>query len=108
MAHVLDAVLETTKALSHAPVKKIAPTETKLQAEAETRQAKDEAAQVQTEAEARPSVPTETEPAAPEEKTAEQITSEKIETYAPKAKSIDYIIHHASRKEISQEEMLEA
>jgi hypothetical protein len=53
-------------------------------------------------------VPTETEPAAPEEKTAEQITSEKIEAYAPKAKSIDYIIRHASGKEISQEEMLEA
>jgi hypothetical protein len=59
MANVLDAVLETTKALSPAPGKKIAPTETKSQAEAETRQA---------EAEARPSVPTEIEPAALEEK----------------------------------------
>jgi hypothetical protein len=29
MANVLDAVLETTKALSPAPVKKVAPTETK-------------------------------------------------------------------------------
>jgi hypothetical protein len=46
MAKVLDALLETTKALSPAPVKKIAPTETKSQAEAETRHAEAEAAQV--------------------------------------------------------------
>jgi hypothetical protein len=108
MANILDAVLETTKALSPAPVKKVARTETKSQAEAKTRQAKDEATQVQTEAEVGPSVPAETEPAAPEEKATEQITSEKIEASAPEAKSIDYIIRHASGKELSQEEMLEA
>jgi hypothetical protein len=55
-------------------------------------------------------VPTETEPAAPEEKMTEHIASEKIEAPAPEAsnKSTDYIIRHASGKEISQEEILEA
>jgi hypothetical protein len=73
MANVLDVVLETTKVLSPAPAKKITPTEAKSQAEAETRQAEAEAMQVQAEAEAGHSVPTETKPAAPEEKAAEQI-----------------------------------
>jgi hypothetical protein len=40
---------------------------------------------VKAEAEARPSVPTETEPATPEEKAAEQIAPEKIETPTPEA-----------------------
>jgi hypothetical protein len=55
-------------------------------------------------------VPTELEPADPKEKTTERIASEKIEAPAPEAsnKSIDYIIRHASGKELSQEEMLEA
>jgi hypothetical protein len=78
MANVLDVVLETTKALSPALAKKVVPTETKSQAETETKQAK--AAQVQAEAETGPSVPTETEPAALEEKATEQIASEKIKT----------------------------
>jgi hypothetical protein len=40
----------------------------------------------------------------------EQVASEKIKASAPEAsnKSIDYIIRHASGKELSQEEMLEA
>ena len=70
MANVPDAVLETAKALSHAPAKKVAPTKTKTQAEAETSQAEVETTQVQAEAEAGPSVPTETEPTAPEEKSS--------------------------------------
>jgi hypothetical protein len=73
MTNVLDVVLETTKVLSPAPAKKVTPTEAKSQAEAETRQAEAEAMQVQAEAEAGHSVPTETKPAAPEEKAAEQI-----------------------------------
>src|SRR5688572_25117309 len=66
--------------------------------------------QAQAEAEAGPSVPTETEPAAPEEKTIEQIAPEKIEAPAPEAsiKNVDYIIRHASRKKLSEEEILEA
>jgi hypothetical protein len=110
MANVLDVVLETTKALSPAPAKKVVRTEAKSQAEAETRQAETEATQAQADVEAGPSVPTEMEPADPEEKTIEQIASEKIKVSAPEAsnKSIDYIIRHASGKELSQEEMLEA
>jgi hypothetical protein len=110
MANILDAVLETTKALSPAPAKKVAPTETKSQVEAETRQAEAEAAQVQAEAEAGPSVPTDTEPVAPEEKAAEQIAPEVIENPAPEAliENVDYIIRHASGKKLSEEEVLEA
>jgi hypothetical protein len=109
MANVLDVMLETKKVLSTAATKKVAEA-TKTQAEAKTGQAKAEAAQVQTEAEAWPSVPTETEPAVPEEKTTKQIASEKIEAPAAEAsnKSTDYIIRHASGKELSQEEILEA
>jgi regulator of protease activity HflC (stomatin/prohibitin superfamily) len=70
MANVLDAVLETTKALSPAPVKKIVQAEAKSQAEVETGQAEAEAAQSQAEAEAGPSVPIETEPVVSEEKSA--------------------------------------
>jgi hypothetical protein len=92
MASVLDAVIETTKALSPAP-KKIA-----------------EAMKVQAKAEAGPSVPTETKPAALEDKTEGQIVPEKTEAPAPKAlnEDVDYIIQHASGKKLSQEEILEA
>jgi hypothetical protein len=81
MASVLDAVLETTKALSPAPTRKIA-----------------EAAKVQAKAEAGPSAPTETKAVAPEDK-ADQQTSE--QSMVEKAKSpvlkdlvedIDYIV----------------
>jgi hypothetical protein len=60
-------------------------------------------------------VPAETKPAefeenATEEKAREQISFEKVATPAPKAlkESIDYIICHASRKGLSQEEEREA
>jgi hypothetical protein len=55
-------------------------------------------------------VPIEMEPAAPEEKTTEQIAPEKIKAPAPEAsnKNADYIICHASGKELTQEEVLEA
>jgi uncharacterized membrane protein YqiK len=75
MANVLDAVLETTKALSPAPAKKIAQDEAKSQAKAETGQAETEATQAeaeaeatqtQAEAEAGPLVPIETEAVVPE------------------------------------------
>jgi hypothetical protein len=110
MANVPDAVLETAKALSHAPAKKVAPTKTKTQAEAETSQAEVETTQVQAEAEAGPSVPTKTEPTAPEEKATEQIAPEVIENPAPEAliENVDYIIRHASGKKLSEEEILEA
>jgi hypothetical protein len=80
MASVLDAVMETTKALSPAPKKIV------------------EATKVQAKAEAGPSVPTETEPVAPEDKIARQIVPEKTEAPAPGApnEDVDYIIRHAS------------
>jgi hypothetical protein len=92
MASVLDAVIETTKALSPAP-KKIA-----------------EAMKVQAEAKAGPSVPTETKFVAPEDKTAGHIVPEKTEAPASEApnEDVDYIIRHASGKKLSQEEILEA
>jgi hypothetical protein len=82
MTNVLDVVLETTKALSPAPAKKVAQTEAKSQAEAETGQVEAEATQAQANAKTGPSVPTEMEPADPKEKTTEQIASGKIEASA--------------------------
>jgi hypothetical protein len=93
MANVLDAVLESTKALSPAPTKKIAEA-VKTPAEAETRQAETEATQApqtRAEAEARPSASIAAKPATPEEKSAGHIAPE---TPAPEApiEIIDYII----------------
>jgi hypothetical protein len=103
MASMLDAVKETTKALTPTPTKEVA-----------------EAIKVQTKAEAGPSVPIKTKAAAPEDK-AEQQTSdtgmatgqdiiEKEKSPAPEApaKDVDYIFRHASGKELTNEEILEA
>jgi hypothetical protein len=103
MASVLDAVMETTKALSPAPTKKVV-----------------KAVKVQAGAEAGPSVPIETKPVAPEDK-AEQQTPETgrvagqdiiEEAKSPALKApvedVDYIIRHASGKKLSKEEILEA
>jgi hypothetical protein len=100
MTNVLDVVLETTKTLSLAPTRKVAEA-SKAQPEADSKQA---------EIEVGPSVPTEMERVDPKKKSTERIASEKIEAPGPEAsnKSIDYIIHHASGKVLSQEEMLEA
>jgi hypothetical protein len=93
MASMLDAVLETTKALSPAPTKKIA-----------------EVAKVQAEAEAGPSAPIETKAVAPEDKADQQTSdtgmeagqdmAEKAKSPVPKAlvEDIDYIVRHASGK----------
>jgi hypothetical protein len=87
MANVLDAVLETTKALSPSPAKKIVQAKAKLQTEAKTRQTEAKATESQAEAKAGPSMPIETEPAVSEEKLVEQI---------------------APGKKLSKEEILEA
>jgi hypothetical protein len=118
MVNVLDVVLETAKTLSSTPSRKLAEA-SKARPEAETKQAEVkagtkqtevEAVVIQSETEAGPSKPTETEPAEIEEKATEQIASEKVITPAPEAskESIDYIIRHASRKGLSQEEKREA
>jgi hypothetical protein len=103
MASVLDAVMETTKALSPTPTKKIV-----------------EAVKIQAEAEAGPSVPIEMKAAAPEDKTEQQTSDtsmaagqdvmEKAKTLALEAlaENVDYIIRHASKKKLSEEEILEA
>jgi hypothetical protein len=79
MANMLDAVLETTKALSPTPTKKIV--------EAAKAQAEAESTKTQAEVEAGPPAPIAVKPAVPEEKTAGQIAPEKIETPAPEAPS---------------------
>jgi hypothetical protein len=103
MVSVLDAVMETTKTLTPAPIKKVA-----------------EVAKVQAEAEAGPSMPIETKAVAPEDK-AEQQTPDTVmaagQDMIEKAKSpaleaptedVEYIIRHALEKTLSKEEILEA
>jgi hypothetical protein len=103
MASVLDAVMETTKALSPAPTKKVV-----------------EAIKVQAGAEAGPSLPIETKVAALEDKAEQQtsgtgmavgqgmIEKAKSPTLEAPAEDVDYIIRHASGKKLSTEEILEA
>jgi hypothetical protein len=103
MASVLDAVMESTKALSPAPTKKIV-----------------QAVKVQAEAEAGPSAPLETKAVAPEDKVDQQTSdtgmaagqdmTEKAKSPAPEApsKDVDYIVRHASGEKLSEEEILEA
>jgi hypothetical protein len=103
MASVLDAVLETTKTLSPRPIKKNAET-----------------AKVQDEAKAGSSAPIEIKANAPEDKADEQTTdigmaarqdmAEKTKPSIPEAlvEDIDYIFRHASRKKLSEEEIVEA
>jgi hypothetical protein len=103
MANVLDVVLETAKALSPSPIKKIA-----------------EAAKVQAEAKAEPAAPIETKAVVPKDKTdqqasdagmvEEQDTAERAKSPAPEAavEDTDYIYRHASGKKLSEEEVLEA
>jgi hypothetical protein len=103
MASVLDAVLETTKALSPVPIKKNA-----------------KPAKVQDEAEAGPSVPVGTKVVAPEDKASQQTAdigmaarqdmAEKAKPSVPEAliEDIDYIFRHASGKKLSEEEIMEA
>jgi hypothetical protein len=110
MASVLDAVIETTKALTPAPAKKVA--------EAAMVEAKVEPATA--EAKAVPLVSVEMKPAATEEGAEQEslgfgITMEK--EIAKEAKSpdpealsenLDFIIHHASGKRLSKGEIVEA
>jgi hypothetical protein len=110
MVNVLDVVLETTKTLNPAPAEA-----SKVQSKVETKQAEVEATIIQTETKIGPSEPAEIKPTEIEEKVTEdkateQISSEKVATPAPEAlkESIDYIIRHASRKGLSQEEKREA
>jgi hypothetical protein len=103
MASVLDAVIETTKALTPAPAKKVA-----------------EATTAEAEAEAVPSVSVETKLAATEEGadqeslrfgiTMEKEIAEEAKSSGPEALSenLDFIIRHASGKRLSEGEIAEA
>jgi hypothetical protein len=110
MASVLDAVIETTKALSPAPRKIV-----------EAIKVQDEAVAERAKTEAGPLVPSETKAAAPEDK-ADQQTSEidliaeqdmagrAKETPASEApaEAADYIYGHVSGKKLSKDEIAEA
>jgi hypothetical protein len=103
MASVLDAVLETTKALSPGPIKK-----------------NTEAVKVQDKAEAGPSAPARIKAVLPEGKAdqqaadtgmaARQVMAEKAKPSVSEAlvEDIDYIFRHASGKKLSEEEIVEA
>jgi hypothetical protein len=103
MASVLDAVMESTRALTPVPAKKIV-----------------EAATVRVETEAAPSVPTEAEHARTEQRTEgssdvdlalkKKDAPEKVKYPTPEAPSedLDFIIRHASGKRLSEEEIAEA
>jgi hypothetical protein len=103
MASVLDAVVETIRALTPAPVKKVA-----------------KAATTHTETEARPSVSAEAKLAATEQRVEEESpdtgvaleksVAKEANSPAPEAPSegFDYIIRHASGKRLSEEDVFEA
>jgi hypothetical protein len=103
MASVLDAVMETTRALTPAPGKKAVETAT-----------------THAKTEAGPSVPTEAEPAATEQRAEqdfpdtsmalEKDVAENVKSPASEALSedLDFIIRHASGKRLSEEEIAEA
>jgi hypothetical protein len=112
MASVLN-VLETIKTSSSTPGK-IAKA-SKTQIETKTKLTEAEAILSQANAEAGPSVPpkeksSETGEKAAKEEGIEQILPEKAAAPAPEASSevLDYIIRHASRKRLSEEEIFEA
>ena len=101
---MLDAVMESTRALTPAPTKKVV-----------------EAATSRVEAKAGPSVPTEAEPTGTEQRTKQgssgaglvlekEDAPKKIESSTPEAPSedLDFIIRHASGKRLSKEEIAEA
>jgi hypothetical protein len=103
MASMLDTVMETTKALTPAPMKKVAET-----------------AKVRAKTEARPAVPVEAEPATTEQRAEQEFpdtsvavekdVAKKAKSPAPEAPSedLDFIVRHASGKRLSEEKIAEA
>jgi hypothetical protein len=112
MVNVLD-ILEATDSKCPAPKKKVAEV-VQVQIEADTKQTEVEAATTEAKINTGPSKPTKKESTEIEEVTKEgkvtkEISTERM-TSAPEAlkESIDYIIRHASGKELSKEEKREA
>jgi hypothetical protein len=104
-------VLETIKTSSSTPGKAVEASK----AQTESKLAEAEATKSQAETEAGPSEPAkekslETGKKAAEKETVEQILPGNTATPAPEASSevLDYIIRHASRKRLSEEEIFEA
>jgi hypothetical protein len=103
MASMLDAVMETKKTLTPTPINKVA-----------------EVAKIQAKAETEPTVPIKTKVVTPKDKSEQQTLDtgmaagqdmmEKAKSPAPEASAedVDYIIRLASRKKLSNEEILEA
>jgi hypothetical protein len=104
MASMLDAVMESTMALTPAPAKNVV-----------------EAATTCAEAEAAPSVPTEAVPTGTEQRTKQESSDaglvlekkdapEKVKSSTPEApaEDLDFIIQHASGKRLPEEEIAEA
>jgi hypothetical protein len=104
MASVLDAVMESTRALTPTPAKKVA-----------------EVVTTRAEAEAEPSMPTKAVPARTEQRTNQESSdaglamekkdaSKKVKSSTPEAPSenLDFIIRHTSGKRLSKEENAEA
>jgi hypothetical protein len=95
--------------LSPAPTRKVSKA-SKAQPEADSKQAEIEAATIQAETEAGPSVPSRWIVLTLRKNQQSGLQLKKIKAPGPEAsnKSIDYIIRHSSGKVLSQEEMLDA
>jgi hypothetical protein len=101
MVNVLD-VLETIKSSSITPKKTVETSKVPTEAFVA------EAPKQQTETEAEPSEPTKVKPSEAEGiKMTEPTLVEETDTAAPEAsfKALDYIVRHASRKRLSEEEI---
>jgi hypothetical protein len=115
MVNVLD-ILETTDSKRPSSIKKVAEN-AEAQAEADTRQIKDKTAAIEAGTEAEPIVPVETKLATGAKEVSpntdiafERNMAIEAESLAPEAPSEypDYIIRHASRKRLFEEEIFEA
>jgi hypothetical protein len=116
MVNVLD-ILETTDSKRPSSIKKVAESAV-AQAKADTRQIKGKTATIEAGTEAKPTVPVETKLATAEQGaeevppntdiTFERNMAKETESLAPEAPSEypAYIIRHASRKKLSEEEIL--
>jgi hypothetical protein len=118
MVNVLD-ILDTSDSKCPAPLKKVAEAD-KTQPKADTKQIEVETTITQAEAEAEPTLPTETKLAATEQTTEgitpdinigfEKSATKEAESLAPETLSedLDYVIRHASGKKLSEEKTFEA
>jgi hypothetical protein len=112
-------ILDTSYSKCPATLKKVAEAD-KMQPKADTKQIEVETTITQAEAEAEPTLPTETKLAATEQKVEgitldinigfEKSAAKEVESFAPETLSedLDYVIRRASGKKLSEEEIFEA